>query len=172
MLCHQGVTRVHTELVHAICADLACHFLSVRVSDRYEKMENKLLAESTVAGQGATVQYLAACAALQQWEQSALAFLLLSDSPKPLSADQLSAAVESLLEDNFSVSHLGFQLTWCRLQHSAKTPCLSHKMTSSCIARGTTRVPLSLSTPHGSFQHINSTSLQQSIPMGRHTCIF
>ncbi|BDA43110.1 hypothetical protein COCOBI_04-1210 [Coccomyxa sp. Obi] len=74
-----------------------------RMAQRYEKLENKVLAESTVAGQDASVQYLAACAALQQWEQSALAYLLLLTAPGPLSAERLSAAVESLLEDNFSV---------------------------------------------------------------------
>lgn len=56
-----------------------------------------------MAGQDACLQYLAACAALQQWEQSALAYLLLHSSPGPLSADSLSAVVESLLEGNFSV---------------------------------------------------------------------
>ncbi|CAL8468893.1 g8434 [Coccomyxa elongata] len=74
-----------------------------RMAQRYEKLENKVLAESTVAGQNASVQYLAACAALQQWEQSALAYLLLHTAPGPLSVERLSAAVESLLEDNFSV---------------------------------------------------------------------
>lgn len=92
---------------------------------RYEKVANQLLAESTVAGQDVSVQYLAACAALQQWEQSALAFLLLHDSPRPLSADQLSAAVESLLEDNFSVSTSKIHPCWTDRSAKQHQGCLS-----------------------------------------------
>ena len=91
---------------------------------RYEKLENKVLAESTVAGQNASVQYLAACAALQQWEQSALAYLLLHTAPGPLSVDRLSAAVESLLEDNFSVSFLNC-FTCLNSMMAVFDPCMS-----------------------------------------------
>lgn len=98
-------------------------------ASRYEKLENKVLAESTVAGQNASVQYLAACAALQQWEQSALAYLLLHTAPGPLSVERLSAAVESLLEDNFSVSFLDSFLL-----HDIMTCGLVHGMwCSHCV---------------------------------------
>jgi hypothetical protein len=76
---------------------------------RYDKLANEVLAESTVASGDSTVQYLAACAALQQWEQAALAFLLLhmrggDDGARQLSAEALSEGVESLLEDTFQVA--------------------------------------------------------------------
>ena len=77
---------------------------------RYDKLANEVLADSTVAGGDSSVQYLAAAAALQQWEQAALAFLLLhgaGEEGTPLRRDALSEGVESLLEDKFQVS-MGF----------------------------------------------------------------
>ena len=76
---------------------------------RYEKLADKVLADSTVAGQEACLQYLASCAALQQWEQSALAYLLLHTAQGPMSVVQLSEGVESLLEETFKVDMSAFQ---------------------------------------------------------------
>lgn len=90
--------------------ELISLYVLLLLSARYEKVENELLADSTVAGQDAVMQYLAASAALQQWGQAALAFLLLHTSERPLTADDISAGVESLLEDKFRVS--------CQLRHS------------------------------------------------------
>ena len=67
---------------------------------RYDKLANEVLAESTIAGGSSSVQYLASCAALQQWEQAALGYLLLH-AGRQLSVDALAERVESLLEGTF-----------------------------------------------------------------------
>lgn len=75
---------------------------------RYDKLANEVLAESTISGGDSTVQYLASAAALQQWEQAALAFLMLhmtgGDGSRRLGADSLAEGVESLLEDTFQAA--------------------------------------------------------------------
>ena len=70
-------------------------------------MASSMLADTTIAGQEAVVDYLAGAAALEQWAQAALALLLLRASPAPLAAEQLAAAVEALLEQRFQVRRLG-----------------------------------------------------------------
>jgi hypothetical protein len=77
-----------------------------------------LLASSTVAGQDACVHYLAGSAALQQWGQAALAFLLLHTSVRPLAADDISAGLEALLEQQFRVSHFQWWTRLCCMQLS------------------------------------------------------
>ncbi|KAK9815609.1 hypothetical protein WJX72_006739 [[Myrmecia] bisecta] len=74
-----------------------------RMSSRYEKMANDLLATSTMAGQDGVIDYLTGSAALQQFEQTALAYVLLQQSDAPLTATSLSAAAESMLEGKFQV---------------------------------------------------------------------
>ena len=74
---------------------------------RFEQMANSMLADTTIAGQEAVVDYLAGAAALEQWAQAALALLLLRASPAPLAAEQLAAAVEALLEQRFQARRLG-----------------------------------------------------------------
>ena len=75
---------------------------------RYDKLANEVLAESTISGGDSTVQYLASAAALQQWEQAALAFLLLhmgaGEGGRQLSADALAESVENLLEETFQAA--------------------------------------------------------------------
>lgn len=70
-------------------------------------MASSMLADTTIAGQEAVVDYLAGAAALEQWAQAALALLLLRASPAPLAAEQLAAAVEALLEQRFQARRLG-----------------------------------------------------------------
>ncbi|KAK9826814.1 hypothetical protein WJX81_003825 [Elliptochloris bilobata] len=74
-----------------------------RMSQRFEQMASTMLADTTIAGQEAVVDYLAGAAALEQWAQASLALLLLRASPAPLAAEQLAAAVEALLEQRFQV---------------------------------------------------------------------
>lgn len=62
-----------------------------------------MLAKSTIAGQEGVITYLANAAALQQFEQTALAYVLMSETDRPMSISSLAAAAESLLEDRFQV---------------------------------------------------------------------
>jgi len=79
----------------------ASHARARRAAARFEQMASAMLADTTIAGQEAAVDYLAGAAALEQWAQAALALLLLRSAPAPLSAEQLAAAVEALLEQRF-----------------------------------------------------------------------
>lgn len=71
---------------------------------RYERAANEMLAKSTIAGQEGVITYLANAAALQQFEQTALAYVLMSEADKTMGASSLAAAAESLLEGRFQVS--------------------------------------------------------------------
>ena len=70
---------------------------------RFEQLANELLADSTLAGQEGTLQYLSACAALQQWAQAALALLVLGRAGRALSEPELQQQAEELLEEHFQV---------------------------------------------------------------------
>ena len=63
-----------------------------------------MLAKSTIAGQEGVITYLANAAALQQFEQAALAYVLMSEAGRAMGAAGLAAAAESLLEGKFEVS--------------------------------------------------------------------
>ena len=63
-----------------------------------------MLARTTVAGQEGVIEYLANSSALQHFEQTALAYLLLQKAGKAVSATQLASDTEHLLEDRFGVS--------------------------------------------------------------------
>lgn len=62
-----------------------------------------MLAKSTIAGQEGVITYLANAAALQQFEQTALAYVLMSEADRSMGASGLAAAAESLLEGKFEV---------------------------------------------------------------------
>lgn len=62
-----------------------------------------MLAKSTIAGQEGVITYLANAAALQQFEQTALAYVLMSEAGRSMGAPGLAAAAESLLEGKFEV---------------------------------------------------------------------
>lgn len=64
-------------------------------------MANEMLADTTTAGQEGVVAYLATSAALQQFAQTSLAYLVLLQSEQPLNMEGLCIAVESMLEDKF-----------------------------------------------------------------------
>ena len=68
-------------------------------------MTNEMLATTTIAGQEGVIEFLATSAALQQFEQISLAYLMLKPD-SPLNAEELSIAVESLLENEFQASVL------------------------------------------------------------------
>lgn len=70
---------------------------------RYERTANDMLAKSTIAGQEGVITYLANAAALQQFEQTALAYVLMSEAGRAMAAAGLAAAAESLLEGKFEV---------------------------------------------------------------------
>ena len=63
-----------------------------------------MLAKSTIAGQEGVITYLANAAALQQFEQTALAYVLMTEAGRSMGASGLAAAAESLLEGKFEVS--------------------------------------------------------------------
>lgn len=64
-----------------------------------------MLAKSTIAGQEGVITYLANAAALQQFEQASLAYVLMSEAGRPMSDASLAAAAESLLEGRFQVGN-------------------------------------------------------------------
>ena len=68
---------------------------------RFEQLANELLADSTLAGQEGTLQYLAASAALQQWGQAALALLVLGRAGSALSEPELQQQAEELAGGTF-----------------------------------------------------------------------
>ena len=70
---------------------------------RFEKMANEILAETTIAGQEGVITYLANSAALQQFEQTALAYLALTSSDRPLDEEGLCNYIEELLNKEFQV---------------------------------------------------------------------
>ena len=67
-----------------------------------------MLAKSTIAGQEAVITYLANAAALQQFEQTGLAYVLMHEAGRSMGAAGLAAAAESLLEGKFEVGFLVF----------------------------------------------------------------
>ena len=83
---------------------------------RYERTANDMLAKSTIAGQEGVITYLANAAALQQFEQTALAYVLMSEAGRSMGAPGLAAAAESLLEGKFEVGYCSAQVTECFLQ--------------------------------------------------------
>lgn len=74
---------------------------------RFEKMANEILAETTIAGQEGVITFLANSAALQQFEQTSLAYLSLMSSDKALDEEGLCSHVEHLLNKEFKV------ITYC-----------------------------------------------------------
>ena len=62
-----------------------------------------MLADTTIAGQEGVIEYVANSAALQQFEQTSLAYLMLGRSEQPLGTEGLCIAVEELLEKEFQV---------------------------------------------------------------------
>lgn len=66
-------------------------------------MANEILAETTIAGQEGVITYLANSAALQQFEQTSLAYLSLIKSDKPLDEEGLCSHVEQTLNEVFQV---------------------------------------------------------------------
>lgn len=74
-----------------------------------------MLAKSTIAGQEGVITYLANAAALQQFEQTALAYVLMSEAGRAMGAAGLAAAAESLLEGKIEVGIpllLGCKSAW------------------------------------------------------------
>jgi hypothetical protein len=67
-------------------------------------MANEMLAETTIAGQEGVIEYVANSAALQQFEQTSLAYLMLRQHEAPLNVEEICLAVEQLLEQSFQVS--------------------------------------------------------------------
>lgn len=86
--------------------------LCVAVCVRYERTANDMLAKSTIAGQEGVITYLANAAALQQFEQTALAYVLMHEAGQSVGASGLAAAAESLLEGKFEV---GIPLSVCHI---------------------------------------------------------
>ncbi|KAL3150907.1 hypothetical protein ABBQ32_000658 [Trebouxia sp. C0010 RCD-2024] len=74
-----------------------------RLNERYERTANDMLAKSTIAGQEGVITYLANAAALQQFEQTGLAYVLMHEAGRSMGASGLAAAAESLLEGKFEV---------------------------------------------------------------------
>lgn len=70
---------------------------------RFEQMANEMLADTTIAGQEGVIEYVANSAALQQFEQTSLAYLMLGRSEENLDVEGLCTAVEELLEKEFQV---------------------------------------------------------------------
>ena len=97
---------IHASLPHSQHATHSTQ--KVNLGCRFEQMANEMLANSTVAGQEGTLDFLIANAALQQFGQAALALLVLHRSQgTPLTADALEQEAEELLQEHFQV---GF---WC-----------------------------------------------------------
>ena len=69
-------------------------------------MANKMLADSTLAGQEGSLTYLAGSAALQQWGQAALGLLVLHRAQRALSQADIQQQAEDLLEDRFQACSL------------------------------------------------------------------
>lgn len=95
---------------------------------RYERTANDMLAKSTIAGQEGVITYLANAAALQQFEQTALAYVLMSEAGRAMGAAGLAAAAESLLEGKFEVglpALVWFSVSFAnrRLRYSIRTTC-------------------------------------------------
>lgn len=97
-------TSSHTRANAKLCVMCIC---------RYERTANDMLAKSTIAGQEGVITYLANAAALQQFEQTALAYVLMSEAGRTMGAAGLAAAAESLLEGKFEVG--AFLLFLCFL---------------------------------------------------------
>lgn len=74
---------------------------------RFEQMANEMLADTTIAGQEGVIEYVANSAALQQFEQTSLAYLMLSRLQQPTDAEGICKAVEELLEKEFQVRSKG-----------------------------------------------------------------
>lgn len=85
-------------------------------------MANEMLADTTIAGQEGVIEYVANSAALQQFEQTSLAYLMLGKAEKPLNVEGLCVAVEDLLEEEFQVS---------LCQHCQQYVCLTLTLTLS-----------------------------------------
>ena len=66
-------------------------------------MANEMLADTTIAGQEGVIEYVANSAALQQFEQTSLAYLMLSQLQRPTNTEGVCVAVEELLEKEFQV---------------------------------------------------------------------
>lgn len=64
-------------------------------------MANEMLAETTIAAEEGVIEYIAGSAALQQFEQTCLAYLVLQQAGGPLSHEGLCDAAECLLEHEF-----------------------------------------------------------------------
>ena len=84
-----------------------------------------MLAKSTIAGQEAVITYLANAAALQQFEQTGLAYVLMHEAGRSMGAAGLAAAAESLLEGKFEVGFLVFPAEVCG--HNTLCPWLTEK---------------------------------------------
>lgn len=84
---------------------------------RYERTANDMLAKSTIAGQEGVITYLANAAALQQFEQTGLAYVLMHEAGRSMGASGLAAAAESLLEGKFEVGIVVPSISWstCKL---------------------------------------------------------
>ena len=74
-------------------------------------MANEILAETTIAGQEGVIAYLADSAALQQFEQTSLAYVTLMNSDKPLDEEGLCSHVEQLLNEEFKAGFGSFPLS-------------------------------------------------------------
>ena len=68
-------------------------------------MSQDMLAETSLAGQDAVISFLASSASLQQFAQTAVAFLLMQTLQPPRTADSLSSRAEELLEKEFQVGY-------------------------------------------------------------------
>jgi len=68
-------------------------------------MANEMLADTTIAGQEGVIEYVANSAALQQFEQTSLAYLILRQHDTPLDVEGICSAIEQLLEQRFQASY-------------------------------------------------------------------
>ena len=107
-------------------------------------MANDMLARTTVAGQEGVIEYLANSSALQHFEQTALAYLLLQKAGRAVSATQLASDTEGLLEDRFGVSMADACVTagrlLCPVQTLSSVP-RGRRQESSHVRATTARYP-------------------------------
>jgi len=85
---------------------------SIVAGCRFEQMANEMLAETTIAGQEGVIEYVANSAALQQFEQTSLAYLVLRQHEGALDVGDVCSEVEHLLEQRFQASGAG-DCSWC-----------------------------------------------------------
>eukprot|EP00775_Hariotina_reticulata_P012152 gene12152-12290_t len=74
----------------------------MRMGDRYKSIVAQLLAERTVAGGEGALEYLATAAGLQQFKQTALAYVLLLEAGQALEAEDTAQLTQLIAENAYS----------------------------------------------------------------------